>query len=208
MGFSADGKSRAMDQQDAVKLIRRCEIKDKFISSFMGSIEERVDRYLDIDHQWIIGEHHFSKSSSECVDLYRDGYFIAAVMMSHAINEAIIKFAAERNPQVNRQNENGGTKSLEALINELAEKGIVSSSCGEASKKIWDSFRADVHHLLPRVSEIDFANLARENLKRLAIIEKEIFGVGVMADGKIIPHNPQYWDLNKDGRANVFLRLE
>lgn len=189
------------------KLIKRQEIKDNLVSSLMASIEERIDRYLDIDHQWIINGHYFSKPSSECVDIYRDGYFVAAVMMSHAINEAIMEFVVERNSQINRENEKGETKSLELLINELKEKDIISESCAEASRRIWGSFRADIHHLRPRVVEIDFKNLSRENLKRLATIEKEIFGADIV-EGKVRLHNPQYWDLNVDGTVNAFIRLE
>ncbi len=188
--------------------IKRQQIKDRLISSFMGSIEDRVDRYLDIDHQWVINGHYFSYASSECIDLYRDGYFIAAVMMSHAINEAIIEFVVSRNPQIVPQDERGETKSLESLVIELREKNIISAGCAEASMKIWGSFRADIHHLRPRVAEIDFKNVARENLKRLAAIEKKIFGVDTLDDGKIKLHNPQYWDLNKDGTVNAFIRLE
>ena len=60
----------------------------------------------------------------------------------------------------------------------------------------------------PKVGSIDFCSLARENLKRLAIIEGEIFGADVIVGGKIRPHHPIYWDLNADGTVSVFLRLE
>ncbi len=71
--------------------IRRFQVRNDIESQCMGSIEERTDRYLEIEHQGIIGDHYFATASSECIYLYRDGYFIATVMMSHAINEGIIK---------------------------------------------------------------------------------------------------------------------
>ena len=74
--------------------IRRIQLKENIESQCKGSIEEKITRYLEIEHQGIIGGHYFAKVSSECIYLYRDGYFIGAVMMSHAINEGIIKFIA------------------------------------------------------------------------------------------------------------------
>lgn len=59
----------------------------------------------------------------------------------------------------------------------------------------------------PKVSGVDFSLLACNNLKRLAVIEGEIFGVDI-ADGKLSPHYPVYWDLNSDGMVSVFLRVE
>ncbi len=193
---------------DVIKLIKKQQTKDNLISVFMGSLDERVDRYLDISHQWIIGGHYFAKASSECIELYRDSYFIAALMLSHAINEAIIKFVVERNPLIKREDEAGKTKSIELMINELEENKIISKECADVSRRIWGNHRNDVHHLNSSIAAIDFAARARENLLRLAVIEKEIFEVDRTGDGKIRPHKPQYWDLNKDGTVNVFIRLE
>ena len=41
--------------------------------------------------------HHFSKASSECKDLYRDGHLISAVMLSQSVAEGIWRFVLERN---------------------------------------------------------------------------------------------------------------
>ena len=65
----------------------------------------RVDRLLEIDKQGIIGDHHFARASSECIDLYSNGHFIATVMVTQSVNEGIIKFVADRN-QINRQTQN------------------------------------------------------------------------------------------------------
>jgi hypothetical protein len=94
---------------------RRIYLKESIESECKGSIEEKINRYLEIEHQGIISNHYFAKVSSECIYLYRDGYFIGAVMMSHAINEGIIKFIAERN-KINRQKDNGSTKTIKELI--------------------------------------------------------------------------------------------
>ncbi len=61
-------------------LIKRQRVKENIEAELNVTIEQRVDRYLEIDHQGIIGGHYFASASSECISLYRDGYFLSAVM--------------------------------------------------------------------------------------------------------------------------------
>ena len=191
---------------DHSEIIKRNQVRENIESECKGLIEEKISRYLEIEHQGIIGGHYFANASSECILLYRDGYFIGAVMMSHSINEAIIKFVAERN-KISRNREDGGTKTIEELIRELRNKDIISEDCAAASTKIWESFRADIHHMNPTVAKIPFQKLAQQNLKHLSTIEKEIFGHDIN-NGAIAPHQPKYWDVNSEGKMAVFLRLE
>jgi len=195
-----------MRNPDIQKTMRMQQVKEAIISDFNSSVDQRVGRYMEIGHQWIIGNHHFAVASAECINLYRDGHFIAAVMMSHSINEGIIVFVADR-VKLLRDKDGGGTKSIEDLIAELEQNRTISKTCVDAARGIYESYRNDVHHMSPKVGSIDFPALARENLKRLAIIESEIFGVDIV-DGKINPHQPVFWDLNPDGTVSVFLRLE
>ncbi len=188
------------------EMMRKIRLRESIESQCKSSIEEKINRYLEIDHQKIIGGHYFSAASSECIYLYRDGYFIGAVMMSHAINEGIIKLIAERTT-IERHKEDGTTKTIKELIDEFKEKNIISKNCAEALTRIWNSFRADIHHMNPKVAEIPFQKLAQNNLKDLSTIEKEIFGFDIN-NGSISPHQPKYWDINKDGTMTAFLRLE
>lgn len=54
-----------MHNHDVEGKIKRQRTKDNLVSEFSASIDERVDRYLEIGHQWIIGNHHFAMASSE-----------------------------------------------------------------------------------------------------------------------------------------------
>jgi len=192
-----------MDNKDKNELvmqaIKRVELQKGLRSLLEQTIDQRINRYLEIEHQGIIGNHHFAATSSECIELYRDGYFISSVMVSHAVNEGIMKFVAERNGITEKK------KHLE-LMNELKQKRIISLKCARASEGIWSSFRNDVHHMNPKVASIPFQELAKGNLQGLATIEKEIFGVN-FKDGKLVPHHPQYWDVGNDGTVPAFLRL-
>lgn len=186
--------SKCQEQEN----IRHEKTKDEFLQIFEQILDDRVERYLEINHQGIIGNHYFAAASSECIDLYRDGHFISAVMVSHSVNEGIIKFLAERN-------EVKGKKSSE-VMDYLFSNGVITEQCKEASIRIWNSFRNDVHHMNPNVTKIPFRDLAKRNLQDLATVEREIFGVD-FDNGKLIPKNPQYWDIQKDGTVLVFLRL-
>lgn len=191
---------------DSPKAIKRLMVKESIESQCKSSIDQKINRYLEIEHQGIIGGHYFAQASSECIYLYRDGYFIGAVMMSHAINEGIIKFVAERNG-IERHKADATTKSIAELIDELREKRIISSACADAAMRIWKSFRADIHHMNPTVARIDLQKLAQQNLKRLSAIEKEIFDFKI-DNGAIVPSQPKYWDIKADGTTTAFLRLD
>lgn len=195
-----------MNNQDMRGEIKKQRVRDALISDFNTSVDQRVDRYLEIGHQWIIGNHHFAEASSECINVYRDGHFIAAVMMSHSINDGIIVFVADR-VKILRHKCDGSTKSIEELISELEQQKTITKTCADASRGIYGSYRNDIHHMNPKVGAIDCCSLARENLKRLAMIEGEIFGADVI-EGRLKPRHPIYWDLNADGTVSAFLRLE
>lgn len=192
-----------MDISEAMK---RVKVRESIESQYKSFMEEKIDRYLEIEHHGIIGGHYFAPASSECIYLYRDGYFIGAVMMSHAINEAIMKFVAERNG-IERNKIDGHIKTVEGIINELRKKGIITDGCRDASIQIWRSYRNDIHHMNPTVTNIDFEKLAQQNLKHLSTIEKEIFNFKIN-NGTIVPTQPKYWDIKADGTTTVFLRLE
>lgn len=196
-----------MNDKEIRLALQKQRIKEALISEFNTSLEERVGRYIDIGHQWIIGNHHFAEASSECINVYRDGHFISAVMMSHSINEGIIVFAAER-LKLSRNRDDGNAKSIEELVNELEQNKAITKSCADASREIYRSYRNDIHHMSPKVAGIDFRSLARENLKRLAIIEGELFGADIISGGKLRPHHPALWDISADGTVSAFLRLE
>jgi hypothetical protein len=191
---------------DTSEIMKRIMVKESIEAQCQSFMEEKIDRYLEIEHQGIIGGHYFAPASSECIYLYRDGYFIGAVMMSHAINEGIMKFVADRNG-IGRNRTDGTTRTVEDLVSELTGKNIISAACAKASMKIWKSYRNDIHHMNPTVAKIDFRKLAGHNLRHLARIEKEIFDFK-NNNGRIDPTQPKYWDINSDGTTPVFLRLD
>jgi len=178
---------------------RRDEMRRAFVSEFEQTLEGRLDRYLEIQHAGIVAHHHFSPASSECIDLYRDGYFLSAVMVSQAVAEGIWRFVLERNGQPS-------SDDRPAIAPTLVAAGTITRECADAFIRIWKSFRNDVHHMNPKVATIPFKTLAQRNLQDLGVIERELFAWTVTEPGKMTPTQPKYWDTNPDGTATVFLR--
>lgn len=158
-----------------------------------------MQRAMEVRPQTIIPHHHFTLASTECVYLYRDGYFMATAMTTQALNEGLIRFIAERNgipPNV----------APFQLIETLLSKSIVSPTSADAMRRILGSFRNDFHHLNPSISKVPVQDIARRNIEDIASIEKEIFEHSYH-DGKIRPKHEQYWDVSADGTMLVNLRF-
>ena len=176
------------------------DLKSEMRAALEQTIEIRVERYLEVEHQGIIPNHHFAAASSECIDLYRDGYLLSAVMVSQSVTEGILRFVLKRN-----QIQPDPGVDCPAVTAMLVEKKIISTECDEAFVRIWGSFRNVVHHMDPTVSTVLFRKLARRNIVDLAAIEREIFEC-TFSNGNLVPVQPCYWDLQADGTTSMFLR--
>ena len=204
----------------------RAMLADSMRQELENTLQAGIGRLVDLNHQRIIGGHHFAEASSEAIRVYRDGHFISAVMVSQAVNEGIIRFVAERNSvplhevvplsflrrmiswlSMRRPKDVSRTRSLTELLAELIEAGILTPSGGEAVNRIIGSFRNDVHHMNPTVAKISFPELAKRNMEDLGAIEREIFGTD-LKEGRLVPKQPIYWDIQEDGTVPVFLRAE
>ena len=185
---------------DIPECVRRRMISDDLRSRFEATIQERVNRYMEVSHQGIIPNPHFAAASTQCIELYMDGYFLSTVMVTQAVAEAIRKFVAERNKIKCEDNRDGP-----AIVNLLVKEEIISKECASAFNQIYNSYRNDVHHMNPKVAEIPFRELAKKNIQNLAAIEREIFAFDFSTN---TPRNPEYWDTRADGKIGGFLRLE
>lgn len=108
-------------------------VKNDLRKVFEMSLDDRVNRYLEINNSGIIANTPFAEASSECIEVYRDGFYIVTVMMRHAINEGIVRYATERNGL----KKNSG---FQVWLDTMLKKKIVTTKFGEASRKIWHSY--------------------------------------------------------------------
>ena len=178
--------------------LHREAIKAKLQSQFNSRLEDSVDRALEIRHQNIIPNHHFSMVASECVRLYQDGNLTALVMATQALNEGLIRFIEERNGIADQ-------KERKESVENLVKQGIISQKAGDASKRILKSFRNDFHHMNPSVSKVPIKDIAKRNLEDICIIEKELFDCSIV-DRKLRLKQCKYWDISKEGVIEVLLR--
>ena len=162
-------------------------------------LRERIKRCLEIEHNRVIGSQHFSQASYECIQAFRSGMFLSCVMLTHSVNEGIIKFVADRN-LVKR------TRNLPDTLNKLVSLNLITNACAQASEAIWRSYRNDIHHMNPGISKIqDWHEFAKRNLRNLATVEYCVFGHD-FNQGALIPHYPQHWDMNDDEHLLVYIR--
>ncbi|MCZ7617192.1 MAG: hypothetical protein M5U32_02410 [Myxococcota bacterium] len=110
---------------EADQQLRRLRAKEAIRGDFEHSLEQRVDRYLEVQHQGIVPNHHFASASSECLNLYRDGYFLSTVMVSQSVAEGIFRFVLERNST-------SADRERPEMVKLLVERAIISESCGDA----------------------------------------------------------------------------
>jgi hypothetical protein len=164
---------------------------------FESDLPARINRTETMSYQRIIGAHYFAAASSQCLELYRDGYMLGCVMCSQALLEAVLKFVAQRNGMEYK-------KEVEELIKNLETRNILQGNALIGAKTAW-RHRNDFHHLNPAVSKIALEAKAKECVEAVCALEQEIFGTS-FENGALIPHNPIYWDIHSDGTVPVFLR--
>ena len=172
-------------------------IENHLRRKFESNLEARVRRTLELNYQKVIGGHYFAAASSQCLELYRDGYMLGCIMCSQALLEAILKFVAQRNRIEYK-------KEVEVLIADLEAKNILNEKALDAAKRAW-RHRNDFHHFNPGVSAIDLELKARECVEATCALEEEIFSASFVA-GALSPKNPIYWDVHQDGTVPVYLR--
>lgn len=193
-----------MDKKGIYEAIRRAETERTLKEECLGSISERVDRWLEIHSPTIVPNTHFASASAECILLYRDGYFFACIALCQAIDEAMVRLICEKNGKGSK-----GYVGFKKNIHELkALKDEIPADWIEAFERIWKD-RNDYHHLNPKVpaEKGKLREIAKDKIITLLGVESKVFAFQ-MVQGAISPKYPRYWDKSQEGLLNVYLRLE
>jgi hypothetical protein len=193
--------ARSLRKRSAVSEQERDIVRQSLYSELEATINQRIDRYLSVKHQWLVGLHHFARASHECLLLFRDGYFTSCITLTQAVAEGIVSFVAERN---NLRMADRETK--QELAKRMCESGIVSQGLVSSFVQIQRSYRNDFHHMNPTVASVDLESLAVRNISDLATIEREIFDVDIGPEGAVVPKNVRYWDPRPDGTLPAYIR--
>jgi hypothetical protein len=191
--------------------IRTRDITDKHLLENDKILREKIKRRLEVDYNSMIGSQYFSVFSLSTIISYHAAsifhpaylFFIQCTSGIHPLNEAIIKFVAERN-QIEK------TERIPRILEKLVSKNSISNACAKSSEAIYESYRNDIHHLNPGVDKIkDWHDFARRNFRNIATIEHDVFGY--RKKGGIVSLNyPQYWDYGYDStnKPDYHLRIE
>jgi hypothetical protein len=192
-----------VDREEVRKAIRRAELQNTLEADCLGTVNDRITRYLELDFIEVMPNEHFASVSAECILLYRDGYFFACIALCQAVAEALVRFMCERS-------------TFGASISEHFERNIgklrtrnIKPDCGELLEEIWEG-RHNYHHLKPTVptERTKLQDIAKRKIIALHKVESEVFAFDVVG-GAIKPKYPKYWDKTQNGsHLNAFLRFE
>jgi len=190
-----------MDRQEALRAIKRKQLEDSLKQDIIATLDERISRYQELDFIKITPNAHFASVSAECILLYRDGYFLACIALCQAIAEAIVRLMCKRSRFTSISDDY--KKNVKKLNNRK-----IKPDCNQLFEEIWVG-RNDYHHLSPRIptERNKLQEIARSKIVTLHKIESIVFEFAIK-DGAILPKYPKYWDINKDGLINAFLRFE
>ena len=188
-----------MDREEISKAIQRQQLADSLKQDFIGTLDERISRYQELDFIKVTPNAHFAPISAECIFLYRDGHFLACIALCQAVAEAIVRLMCERSKFSSISNDY--EKNVEGL-----HKRKIEPDCNELFEEIWKG-RHDYHHLnlnIP-IEKSKLQDIAKSKILTLHKIESKVFEFTII-DGAISPKYTKYWDF-KDGFLNVFLRF-
>ncbi len=183
------------------KFIQRKQTEDSIKQEFEQSLTSRIERYLKVKPHGIVPSTQFAPVSAECTLLFRDGHYYGCIALAQAVAEAIARFLCQKNSWKPEKN-------FENNIEKLYKRNFISTELRDEFLKIWKN-RDDYHHLKQNI-EIERTKLEKISYEKMALlkeIESEIFKFSVK-NGKLIPENKKYWELQEDGTIPVFLKLE
>lgn len=153
-------------------------------------LRERIKRYLEVDHNSVIGSQYFSAFSLECFQTYHAGLFRACVMLTQSVCEGLIRFVAMRNQIQIKKRE----KALSVLKKVTCRELITDEAEAAAKAILKENSRNELHHMNSEISIIeDWHQHAKQHLRNLSTIEYWIFGYRAK-DGVLYPYYPQHWD--------------
>jgi len=190
-----------MDREEVPKAIKRKQLEENLKGDFLATIEERISRYQELDFIKLTPDTHFAFVSVECINLYRDGYFLACIALCQAVAEAIVRLMCERSEF------NSISDDYEKNIENLRRRRI-QPDCDQLFKEIWKD-RNDYHHLNPTIptEKSKLQDIAKSKIVNLHKIESKVFDFTIV-DGAVSPTYPKYWDCDKNGLLNVYLRFK
>ena len=190
-----------MDREKVLKAIERKRLEETMQGYFLATLNERISRYQELDFIKLTPNTHFAFVSVECINLYRDGYFLACIALCQAVAEAIVRLMCERSKF------NSISQDYEVNIENLHKRKI-RPDCNDLFKEIWKD-RNNYHHLNPTIptEKSKLQDIAKSKIIVFHKIEAKVFEFNII-NGAVSPMYTKYWDFNENGMLNGYLRIE
>lgn len=182
-------------------LVQQKLTENSLKQEFEQTLSLRVQRYLKVKPHGIIPYTQFAPVSVECTSLFRDGYYYGCITLAQSVAEGIARFIC-------RKNHWKPGKNFEKNIERLSNRNIISRELRDKFLEIWKN-RDDYHHLNPNieVQRTKLEGISYRKVLFLEEIESEIFKFSVK-NGRLIPENKKYWELQENETMPIFLKLE
>jgi hypothetical protein len=181
------------------KIVEKRRVEDRLRQEFEQTLFSRIQRWLSVKPHHLISYNYFSRVSSECYLLYRDGHYYGCISLTQSVAEALVKQLHTVHIQTKYDN-------YEKTIKQLQVKKILVDLLPLLTD-IW-SKRNDYHHLNATIED-DIAKLqelAKAKIEKLNIIEKEVYSF-TTNHGKLVAKYPQYWN-REENTVNGYLRID
>ena len=191
-----------IDEEEIRKAIRRAELEHMLKAECLGTISDRITRYLELNFTKVTpNEQPFAPISAECILLYRDGHFFACIALCQAVVEALVRFLCERN-------EWNAADDFKKNTLVLLRRRKITPDSYKCFKEIWKG-RNDYHHLNSKVptERTKLQAIAKNKIIALHNVESEVFAFEWVG-GTIKPNYPKYWPKTHNGLLNGYLRFE
>ena len=190
-----------MENINGLRFFSRGQLEHNLKEEFVATLDERISRYQELDFIKIVPATHFASVSSECIHLYRDGYFLACIALCQSVAEAIVRLMCNRNCF------NSVADDFLKNIGLLKRRNI-EPDCDDMFRDIWTG-RNDYHHLNNSIpgERQKLQAIALSKLRLLNGIDAKVFAFEWAESGGISPKYSKYWDV-QNGKVPVYLRFE
>jgi hypothetical protein len=78
-----------MNIDDHSSDVKHYRLKESLRQELLANLDERIARYQELNFISVIPNTHFASITTECILLYRDGYYFACIALCQAITEAL-----------------------------------------------------------------------------------------------------------------------
>ena len=170
---------------DKLEGVREVQLVEELIADCQATAPERIARYLRVQHHGIVASTPFAPASAECIELFRDGHFHAAISLAQAVGEALVRHMSESNKW-------SPAKLFEENVGKLKTRGFIDEHIEGQLLAFWEK-RDDYHHLNRNVATErgTLEHVAFSKIRALASVEAWVFEWSVSEPGKIAVKRPQ-----------------